>query len=160
MQVGELLKLLDQLGIANNTVVKYSTDNGPHYNAWPDAAPPFRSEKNSNWDSAYRVPTFVRWPGHYPAGVTVNGLVAHETGWRLRRRRRRAGHQAEPARGLPDIGRTYRNYLDGYNMKEYVKGTTKESPRKEFWYFNDDGQGVATAGGAEVGLPRKPRLGV
>ncbi|GFO82199.1 MAG: hypothetical protein A49_18260 [Methyloceanibacter sp.] len=68
MQVGELLKLLDELGIADNTIVFYSTDNGPHYNTWPDAGiTPFRSEKNSNWEGAYRVPAFVRWPGHFPA---------------------------------------------------------------------------------------------
>ena len=77
--VGELLKLVDDLGIANDTIVFYSTDNGPHYNAWPDAGTtPFRSEKNSNWEGAYRVPAFVRWPGHFPAGKTLNGLVAHE----------------------------------------------------------------------------------
>ena len=70
---------LDDLGIANDTIVFYSTDNGPHYNAWPDAGTtPFRSEKNSNWEGAYRVPAFVRWPGHFPAGTTLNGLVAHE----------------------------------------------------------------------------------
>ena len=79
MHVGELLKLLDELGIAENTIVLYSTDNGPHYNTWPDAADtPFRSEKNSNWEGAFRVPAFVRWPGKFPAGTTVNGIVAHE----------------------------------------------------------------------------------
>ena len=62
--VGDFLKLVDDLGIANDTIVFYSTDNGPHYNAWPDAGTtPFRSEKNSNWEGAYRVPAFVRWPG-------------------------------------------------------------------------------------------------
>lgn len=67
MQVGELLKLLDDLGVANDTIVRYSTDNGPHYNTWPDpGATPFRSEKNSDWEGAYRVPCFVRWPGHFP----------------------------------------------------------------------------------------------
>ncbi len=77
--VGELLKLLDDLGIAKNTIVMYSTDNGPHYKTWPDAGTtPFRSEKNSNWEGAYRVPAFVRWPGHFPVGVTLNGIVAHE----------------------------------------------------------------------------------
>ena len=77
--VGELLKLIDDLGIANDTIVLYSTDNGPHYNTWPDAGTtPFRSEKNSNWEGAYRVPAFVRWPGHFPAGTTLNGIVAHE----------------------------------------------------------------------------------
>jgi len=77
--VGELLKLVDDLGIANNTIVFYSTDNGPHYNTWPDAGTmPFRSEKNSNWEGAFRVPAFVRWPGHFPAGTTLNGIVSHE----------------------------------------------------------------------------------
>ena len=67
MQVGELLKLLDDLGIADNTIVQYSTDNGPHYNTWPDAGTtPFRSEKNSNWEGAYRVPCFIKWPGQLP----------------------------------------------------------------------------------------------
>ena len=89
--VGVLLKKLDDLGIANNTIVFYSTDNGPHYNTWPDAGTtPFRSEKNSNWEGAYRVPAFVRWPGHFPAGQTLNGIVAHED-WlpTFARRRRR-----------------------------------------------------------------------
>ncbi len=77
--VGQLLKKLDELGIANNTIVMYSTDNGPHYNTWPDAAnTPFRGEKNSNWEGAYRVPTFVRWPGKWQSGVMLNGIVAHE----------------------------------------------------------------------------------
>ena len=77
--VGEMLKLVDDLGIASDTIVSYSTDNGPHYNAWPDTGTtPFRGEKNSNWEGAYRVPAFVRWPGRFPAGATLNGLVAHE----------------------------------------------------------------------------------
>lgn len=79
LHVGELLKLLDDLGIANNTIVQYSTDNGPHYNTWPDAGTtPFRSEKNSNGEGAYRVPCFVRWSGHFPAGEVRNGIVSHE----------------------------------------------------------------------------------
>ena len=79
MHVGELLKLIDDLGIADNTIVQYSTDNGPHYNTWPDAGTtPFRGEKNSNWEGAFRVPCFIRWPGHFPAGVTLNGIVSHE----------------------------------------------------------------------------------
>ncbi len=79
MHVGELLKLIDDLGLADNTIVQYSTDNGPHYNTWPDAGTtPFRGEKNSNWEGAFRVPCFIRWPGHFPAGVTLNGIVSHE----------------------------------------------------------------------------------
>ena len=145
MHVGELLKLLDDLGIANDTIVMYSTDNGPHYNTWPDAGTtPFRSEKNSNWEGAYRVPAFVRWPGHFPAGTTLNGIVAHED-WLP---------TFAAAAGAPDIkeqllkgadinGRHYHNHLDGYNMLEYFSGKTDKSPRHEFWYVNDDGQIVA-----------------
>ena len=79
MHVGELLDHLEELGLAENTIVMYSTDNGPHFNTWPDSATtPFRSEKNSNWEGAYRVPAFVRWPKEFPAGVTLNGVIAHE----------------------------------------------------------------------------------
>ena len=79
MHVGELLKLLDELKIADKTVVLYSTDNGPHYNTWPDAGTtPFRSEKNSNWEGAYRVPAYIRWPGKFPTGAVLNGIVSHE----------------------------------------------------------------------------------
>ena len=143
--VGELLQLLDDLGIADTTIVFYSTDNGPHYNTWPDAGTtPFRSEKNSNWEGAYRVPAFVRWPGHFPAGVTLNGIAAHED-WLP---------TFAAAAGAPDIkekllngtdlnGRHYRNYIDGYNLLDYLSGKTEASPRHEFWYVNDDGQVVA-----------------
>ncbi len=145
MHVGELLKLLDDLGIADNTIVMYSTDNGPHYNTWPDAAnTPFRSEKNSNWEGAYRVPAFVRWPGHFPAGVTLNGIVAHED-W-LPTFAAVAGATDIKERLLQGTvinGRQYRNYIDGYNMLDYFSGKTNESPRNEFWYVNDDGQIVA-----------------
>ncbi len=145
MHVGKLLKLLDELKIAENTIVMYSTDNGPHYNTWPDAGTtPFRSEKNSNWEGAYRVPTFVRWPGKFLTNVTLNGIVAHED-WLP---------TFAAAAGAPDIkekllkgvtlnGRTYKNHIDGYNQLDYLTGMTEESPRKEFWYVNDDGQIVA-----------------
>ena len=145
MHVGELLKLLDDLGIANDTIVQYSTDNGPHYNTWPDAGTmPFRSEKNSNWEGAYRVPAFVRWPGRFLAGETLNGIVSHED-WLP---------TFAAAAGAPDIkekllkgvelnGRTYKNYIDGYNQLDYLSGKVKESPRHEFMYVNDDGQIVA-----------------
>jgi arylsulfatase A-like enzyme len=143
--VGKLLKKLDDLGIAKDTIVMYSTDNGPHYNTWPDAGTtPFRSEKNSNWEGAYRVPAFVRWPDHFPAGTTLNGIVAHED-WLP---------TFAAAAGAPDIkekllkgtkidGRKYKNYIDGYNMLDYLSGKTDQSPRHEFWYVNDDGQIVA-----------------
>jgi len=145
MQVGELLKLLDKLGIAKDTIVFYSTDNGPHFNTWPDAATtPFRSEKNSNWEGAYRVPAFVRWPGHFPAGVTLNGIVAHED-W-LPTLAAVAGDpeiKGKLAKGVKLNGRKYKNYIDGYNMLDYFSGKVKESPRKDFIYVNDDGQIVA-----------------
>ncbi len=143
--VGKLLDKLDELGIADNTIVMYSTDNGPHYNTWPDAGTtPFRSEKNSNWEGAYRVPAFARWPGHFKAGTTLNGIVAHED-WLP---------TFAAAAGAPDIkekllkgtrinGRKYRNHIDGYDMLDYLSGKTDESPRHEFWYVNDDGQIVA-----------------
>jgi len=145
LQVGELLQLLDDLGIADNTIVQYSTDNGPHFNTWPDAAnTPFRSEKNSNWEGAYRVPCFVRWTGHFPAGVTLNGIVAHED-W-LPTFAAAAGNPeiTQQLRNGTDInGRHYRNYVDGYNLLDYLTGKADKSPRHEFWYVNDDGQIVA-----------------
>lgn len=145
MQVGELLKLIDDLGLTDNTIVMYSTDNGPHYNTWPDAGTtPFRSEKNSNWEGAYRVPTFIKWPGHFPVNITLNGIVSHED-WLP---------TFAAIAGAPDItekllagttinNRLYHNHIDGYNLTDYLTGKVKESPRKEFWYVNDDGQIVA-----------------
>lgn len=145
MHVGELLNLLDELGIADDTIVMYSTDNGPHYNTWPDAGTTlFRSEKNSNWEGAYRVPAFARWPGHFPAGVTLNGIVAHED-W-LPTFAAAAGNpeiKEQLKNGIKLNGRKYRNYVDGYNLLDYLNGKTDESPRHEFWYVNDDGQVVA-----------------
>ena len=145
MHVGELLKLLDDLGIANDTVVMYSTDNGPHFNTWPDAGnTPFRSEKNSNWEGAYRVPAFIRWPGHFPAGVTLNGIVAHQD-W-LPTFAAVAGApdvKEQLLKGVKLNGRTYRNHIDGYNMLDYLSGKAEKSPREEFIYVNDDGDIVA-----------------
>jgi arylsulfatase len=145
MHVGQLLKLLDDLGIANDTIVYYSTDNGPHYNTWPDAGTtPFRSEKNSNWEGAYRVPAFVRWPGKYQAGVTLNGIVAHED-WLPTFAAVGGDAQIKDklAKGVSLNGRSYKNYIDGYDMNDYLSGKAKASPRKEFMYVNDDGQVVA-----------------
>ncbi|QEE49857.1 arylsulfatase [Flavobacterium alkalisoli] len=145
MHVGELLKVLDELGIADNTIVMYSTDNGPHYNSWPDAATtPFRGEKNSNWEGAYRVPTFIKWAGHFPEGITLNGIVAHED-W-LPTFAAAAGDMTIKDRLLKGAtlnGSTYRNYIDGYNLLDYLSGKSKVSPRSEFWYINDEGQVVA-----------------
>ena len=145
MHVGQLLDLLDELDIADNTLVLYSTDNGPHYNTWPDAGTtPFRSEKNSNWEGAYRVPAFVRWPAKFQQGVALNGIVAHED-W-LPTFAAMAGApniKEQLAQGTELNGRRYKNYIDGHNMVDYLSGKTNESPRKEFIYVNDDGQVVA-----------------
>ena len=145
MHVGELLDHLDALGLAENTIVFYSTDNGPHFNTWPDGATtPFRSEKNSNWEGAYRVPAFVRWPKHFSAGVTLNGIMAHED-W-LPTFAAAAGEvdiKDKLKKGVELNGRVYRNYIDGHNQLEYLSGQVSESPRKEFMYVNDDGQVVA-----------------
>jgi arylsulfatase len=145
MLVGELLKLLDDLGIANDTIVFYSTDNGPHYNSWPDAGTtPFRSEKNSNWEGAFRVPAFVRWPNHFPAGVTLNGIVSHED-W-LPTFAAIAGNpniKEQLLKGVDLNGRHYRNYIDGFDQTDYLSGKAKESPRKEFIYPGDEGQILA-----------------
>jgi arylsulfatase len=145
MHVGQFLALLEELNIEDETLVMYSTDNGPHYNSWPDAGTtPFRSEKNSNWEGAYRVPAFVRFPGRFPAGVTLNGIVAHED-W-LPTFAAVAGNpdvKAQVAEGTRLNGRRYRNHLDGYNLLPYLQGETEQSPRQEFWYVNDDGQVVA-----------------
>ncbi len=123
----------------------YSTDNGPHYNTWPDAGTtPFRSEKNSNWEGAYRVPAFARWPGHFPAGTTLNGIVAHEDWLPTFAAVAGAPDIKQKLRKGTDInGRHYRNYIDGYDMLDYLSGKTDKSPRHEFWYVNDDGQIVA-----------------
>jgi arylsulfatase A-like enzyme len=143
--VGTLLDKLDELGIADNTIVLYSTDNGPHYNAWPDAAiTPFRSEKNTNWEGAFRVPAFARWPGRIPAGTVLNGIVSHQdwlptflsaAGEPHITDKLKEGHEAN--------GKRFEAYLDGYDMLPYFTGKISESPRESFFYINDDGQLVA-----------------
>ena len=141
MHIGKFLDLLDELGIADNTVVMYSTDNGPHMNTWPDAGmTPFRNEKNSNWEGGWRVPAFVRWPGKIPAGSVTNEIV-HHMDW-LPTFAAMAG-DADVKDKLLDgekLGaRNYRVHLDGYNILPVLTGEAKESPRKEIFYFSDDG---------------------
>jgi arylsulfatase len=139
--VGAILDKLDELGLADDTIVVYSTDNGPHMNSWPDAGmTPFRSEKNTNWEGAFRVPQLVRWPRRIPAGVVSNEIVQH--------------HDWLPtflaAAGEPDIveklksghaigDRTYKVHIDGYNLLPYLTGEEDSSPRRGFVYFSDDG---------------------
>jgi len=143
--VGKLLKALDDLNIANNTIVVYSTDNGPHMNSWPDAAmTPFRNEKNSNWEGAFRVPAFVRWPGHIKPGNVANGTFSG-LDW-FPTLLAAAGDTNVKDRllaGWDAGGTTYKVHLDGYNQLPYLTGEQDKSARREFFYFNDDGQLVA-----------------
>jgi len=143
--VGQLLDLLDQLGIADNTFVMYSTDNGPHMNSWPDAGmTPFRNEKNSNWEGAYRVPCMVRWPGQIKPGSVSNQIVSHMD-W-LPTFLAMAGDpdvKEKLLKGYKVGSKTFKVHLDGYNLLPYLTGKAKEGPRKEFFYFSDDGDLVA-----------------
>jgi arylsulfatase A-like enzyme len=147
--VGTVLDLLDELGIAENTIVIYSTDNGPHRNTWPDGGTtPFRSEKDTNWEGAFRVPEMIRWPGRIPKGVVSNDIVQH--------------HDWLPtllaAAGDPDIieklktgykvtlrgeEKEFKVHIDGYNLLPYLTGEVEHSPRRGFFYFSDDGDLVA-----------------
>jgi len=144
--VGEMLNFLDKLGISDNTFVMYSTDNGPHRNTWPDAGTtPFRSEKNTNWEGAFRVPLLVRWPGKVAAGSISNEIVQH--------------HDWLPTflamAGEPNIvdklkegnykanGKTFKNHIDGFSMLDYITGKTEKSPRNVYFYFSDDGDLIA-----------------
>jgi arylsulfatase len=143
--VGKLLDKLDALGIADDTIVCYSTDNGPHYNTWPDGAiTPFRSEKNTNWEGAFRVPSFVRWPGKFPAGTVLNGIFSHQD-W-LPTLLAAAGEpeiKDKLLRGHGAGNKTFRVHIDGYNQLPYLTGEQKESPRREFFYISDDGDLIA-----------------
>ena len=145
MAVGKMLDLLDELGIAGDTIVQYSTDNGPHYNTWPDGAiTPWRSEKNTNWEGAYRVPSFVRWPGKFEAGRIVNELASHQD-W-LPTLLAAAGAPDVPEKllaGYQAGDEHFRVHIDGYNLLPYLLGEADASPRKFFFYVNDDGMVVA-----------------
>jgi arylsulfatase len=143
--VGTVLKALDDLGIADNTFVMYSTDNGPHMNSWPDAGmTPFRSEKNTNWEGAYRVPAMVRWPGRIKPGQVSNEMVAHHD-W-LPTLVAMAGDpqvKEKLARGHKIGDMTYKVHLDGENLVPYLTGQVEKSPRESFLYFSDEQQLVA-----------------
>lgn len=142
---GRMLTKLDELGIAEDTLVMYSTDNGPHYNTWPDAGiTPFRSEKNTNWEGGWRVPAFVRWPGKFKAGTIINGIVSHQD-W-LPTLLAAAGAPDVPAKLLTGyrIGdMTYTVHIDGHNMLPLLTGQTATSPRQSFFYVSDDGDILA-----------------
>ena len=141
MHIGKFLELLDELGIADNTLVMYSTDNGVHMNSWPDAGmTPFRSEKNTNWEGAWRVPAFVRWPGHIKAGSVTNGIV-HHMDWMptLLAIAGEPNVKKKLLKGYRADGKTYKVHLDGYNQLPLLTGETDKSPRQEVFYFSDDG---------------------
>jgi arylsulfatase A-like enzyme len=144
MHIGEFLKVLDELGIADNTIIHYSTDNGPHYNTWPDAAStPFRGEKNTNWEGGWRVPCAVKWPSVIKPGSVSNGIV-HHMDW-LPTFAAAAGNKTikqDLLKGYKSkaLGRDYKNHLDGYDVSAHLANPQKvESPRKEVFYFSDDG---------------------
>jgi arylsulfatase len=141
MHVGKLLDLLDELGVADNTIVQYGTDNGPHKNSWPDAAVnPFRGEKNTNWEGGWRTPSFVRWPGKIKAGTISNAIMSGMDWFPTFVAAAGDANIAETLKkGASIDGRSYKVHLDGYNFLPYLTGQTDESPRKEIFYFSDDG---------------------
>jgi len=143
--VGEILKSLDDMGIADNTIVIYATDNGPHQNSWPDAGTtPFRSEKNTNWEGAFRVPAMIKWPGHIEPGSVANDMFSG-LDW-FPTLLAAAGDTDIKERllaGTTIAGKEYKNHLDGYNQLAYLTGEAEHGARDRFFYFNDDGDVVA-----------------
>lgn len=139
--VGQLLDKVDELGIADNTVIMYSSDNGAEVFSWPDGGTtPFRNEKNSNWEGGYRVPTLIKWPGVIDPGTVYNDVFSHED--MLPTIMAGVGKpdiKEQLLDGYSAIGRDYRVHLDGYNLLPYFSGETEEGPRKEFFYWTDDG---------------------
>jgi arylsulfatase A-like enzyme len=143
--VGRVLDAIDSLGMADDTIVIYSTDNGPHMNSWPDGAmTPFRSEKNTNWEGAFRVPQMIRWPGRIEPGSVSNEIISHldwlptllsAAGAPDVKERLLSGHEA--------AGQTFKVHLDGYDFLPYLTGQADRGPRTEFFYFSDDGDMVA-----------------
>jgi arylsulfatase A-like enzyme len=143
--IGQILKAVDDLGIANDTIVVYTTDNGPHQNSWPDAGTtPFRSEKNTNWEGAFRVPCLIRWPGRIQAGSISNDLVSG-LDWlpTFLAAAGDPGIKDKLLKGYQVGAKTFKVHLDGYNQLPYLTGQQPNSARKEFIYFNDDGDLVA-----------------
>ena len=143
--IGRMLGKLDELGITENTIVLYSTDNGPHYNSWPDAGiTPFRSEKNTNWEGGWRVPIFVRWPSRIKPGLVLNDLASHQD-W-LPTLLAAAGETTVTEKLLDGytVGkRTFKVHIDGYNLLPYLTSEVKASPRQAFFYISDDGDILA-----------------
>ncbi len=145
MHVGQLLDLLDELGIADNTIVQYGTDNGPHKNTWPDAGVnPFRGEKNTNWEGGWRTPSMIRWPNQIKAG-TISNEIFSGMDW-LPTFLAAAGNanvKEELLKGKKVGDKTFKVHLDGYNMLPHLIGKEKKGARKELFYFSDDGDLMA-----------------
>jgi len=145
MHVGQLLDLLDELGIADNTIVQYGTDNGPHKNTWPDAGVnPFRGEKNTNWEGGWRTPSMVRWPNHIKAGSVSNEIMSGMD-W-MPTYLAVAGNdkvKEELLKGKKVGDKTFKVHLDGYNFLPYLTGEIEKGPREEIFYFSDDGELMA-----------------
>jgi arylsulfatase len=144
-QIGQILDKLDELGIADNTIVMYSTDNGPENDTWPDGAnTPFRGQKDSNWEGGWRVPCFMRWPGKIEAGLELNGIVSHIDMFpTLLAAAGNGDVTAQLLAGTTVGGQSYKVHLDGYNQIPYLTGATKESARESLMYFSDDGEVIA-----------------
>ncbi len=143
--VGDLLKTLEDLGIADNTIVIYGTDNGVHMNSWPDGGmTPFRSEKNTNWEGAYRVPAMIRWPGRIKPGQVSNEIFA-ALDWfpTLLAAAGEPDIKDKLLKGHSAVGKTFKVHLDGYNQLPLLTGQQEKSERKEFFYINDDAQLVS-----------------
>jgi arylsulfatase len=142
--VGQLLNLLDEMKAADNTIVIYSVDNGPHYNEWPDGGlTPFRGEKNTNWEGAYRVPSFIRWPGKIKPHQVSNEIISLQD-WvpTLMAAVGDPNIVEELKQGHEANGKQFKVHLDGYNFLPYLTGEEKKGPRKAFYYFNDGGEMV------------------
>lgn len=161
LTIGDILKALDDLGIADNTIVVYSTDNGPHMNTWPDGAmTPFRSEKNTNWEGAFRVPCIVRWPGVIKPGQVTTELMSHND-WMPTL----ASIAGEPdlvnklLKGYNANGKTYKVHLDGFDQSKFLRGTTQKSARDKFFYTDDDGLLVGLREGDYKYVFAEQRLG-
>ena len=144
-QIGQMLDKLDELGIADNTIVMYSTDNGPENDTWPDGATtPFRAQKDTNWEGGWRVPCFMRWPGKIKAGSVLNGIVSHIDMFpTLLAIAGNPDVTQQLLKGATVDGKKFNVHLDGFNMVPYLTGQAKESPRNALMYFSDDGDVIA-----------------
>jgi arylsulfatase len=145
MHIGKFLAVIDELGIADNTIIQYGTDNGPHKNTWPDAGVnPFRGEKNTNWEGGWRTPAMVRWPGKIEAGSVSNEIMSG-LDW-MPTYVAIAGDpkiKEKLLKGYTINGKTYKVHLDGYNFLPYLTGEVDKGPRVELFYFSDDGELMA-----------------